>query len=483
MIKTFKVEEYPLDICQTKILLTNTNILAIAGAGSGKTLTIIGKINYLIEYKNILPHEILVISFTNSSTNDLKKRIGYDVSIYTFHKLAMNILKMNNISYSLCSSKMLNFIIKEYLMTCSILEQKYILRFLKINYSYKKFTKSSEFFLFCNFVESFINLYQTLNFNKNMLFKIKFFQKEKCILLIIFKIYKFFLSEKQSSNLMDFDDLIISATKYVEHTHLPFKYIIIDEFQDSSFIRLNLIYEIYKHTNSKIIVVGDDWQSIYRFSGCDLSIFLNFQKTFPNVKRINLKNTYRNSQELINFASKFIQKNPNQLKKVLYSNKKNSIPIIFVPYKNKKSKLKKILNSLISKTDDVMILSRNNRDIYEYLDNDCLFNDNVLCYNEHKFKFLTIHKSKGLEAKYIIILNCNDEYLGFPNKIENNSITQKIFPNESYKFAEERRLFYVALTRCKITTYIMYHEKNPSKFVIELKKIIKKSKNKIVYFK
>lgn len=483
MIKNFYVEQCLLDFHQSKILLSNTNTLVIAGAGSGKTLTIIGKINYLIEYKNINPQEILVISFTNASVNDLQKRIKYDIPIYTFHKLAISILKIHEFNYSLCQQNLLKYIIREYLLTCSIYEKKNILNFLKITTNYNFFLKSTEFTNFCTFIETFINLVQTSNFSFKEFQLNKFTKIEKKLLIIIFKIYNIFLSEKRSSNVLDFDDLIITATRLVKNSNLNYKYIIIDEFQDTSNIRLNLIKEIYHKTNSKIIVVGDDWQSIYRFTGCDLSIFLNFHHIFPHVKQLHLKNTYRNSQELINIASNFIQRNPSQISKNLISNKHNNSPIIFAPYTNKKTIFKNILNNLIKETDDILILSRNNNDIYEYLDNDFKFINNIVYYKNFSFKFLSIHKSKGLEAKHTIILNCNNSYLGFPNKIENNSITNKVFPNENFKFAEERRLFYVALTRCKESVYLIYDKNNPSIFIKELKQIIKKNKYKINFFK
>ena len=482
MGKNFIVEKYELDDNQMKLLINDSNFLVIAGAGSGKTLTILGKVNYLIEQQNILPENILLISFTNASVNDLKKRVKYNVNIYTFHKLAMHILGKNNVNYTICNSNLLSFIIFEYLYTCSKVEQKQILNFLKINTNYSNFLFSHCFKNFCKLIETFINLYKTNNYNFDKLSKIKYSKTEKDILLIIFKIYKKYIDEKNSTNSLDFDDLILYATQYANKTKLNYKYIIIDEFQDSSFIRLNLIKAIIHNENAKIIVVGDDWQSIYQFSGCDLNLFLNFSTHFSNVEILKLKNTYRNSQELIQIASDFVQKNQNQIKKKLISQKHNVMPIIFVPYIDKKAKLKSTLNNILKETDDILILSRNNQDIYNYIDKDMKLENNILHYNNHKLKCMTIHKSKGLEAKYTIILNCNDDILGFPNKIKNNHITEKLFSHETMPFAEERRLFYVALTRCKESTYILYNKKNPSKFVKELKKIVKKNLKKLKYF-
>lgn len=483
MQKNYCVGKYELDNNQMELLLNDTNSLVIAGAGSGKTLTILGKINYLIDIKKCSSKDILVISFTNASVNDLKSRINYNIDIFTFHKLAINIFNNLQYSYKLCPTYLLEYVIHENIKKCDLNDQKIILKFLKINTSYTKFLNSPKFNLFCNFVLTFINLYKTNNLNKKDIFNSNFSNLEKKILIIIFNIYSQYILEKKSMQILDFDDLIIYATELVEFSKIGYKYIIIDEFQDTSLIRLNLIKKIYDYTHAKIIVVGDDWQSIYRFSGCDLNIFLNFTNIFSNVKKIHLKNTYRNSLELISIASEFIQKNPLQIKKNLYSLKNNKTPFIFVPYNDKKLQFEKVIESLITKTNNIMILGRNNFDIYDYINPKFSYENDILYYKNLEIPYYTIHKSKGLEAEYVVILNCNNDTLGIPNKIENNVIIKKLFPNAEIKYAEERRLFYVAITRCKESAYLLYDKSKPSYFIKELKKIIKKQMHKIVYFK
>lgn len=479
-LETFPLEsfimskKYELDPYQRKLLECDSNALVIAGAGTGKTFTILGKINYLIENNICLPERILVISFTNASVEDIKKKMTYNVDVLTFHKLAMTILEKNNLQFSLCSNNLLSYIIDEYLKTCSLKEQKYILKFLKLTINYKKFLNSKFYNSFKNLIETFINLYKTNNLNMKDVINKKYTKTEKNILSIIFNIYKIYLEEKQSMQQLDFDDIIIKATELVKYTFLNYKYIIIDEFQDTSYIRLNLIKEIYNYNNCQIIVVGDDYQSIYHFSGCDLNIFLNFNKFFPNVKRIDLKNTYRNSYELINIASTFITKNPLQIKKELISNKRCNNPLILVPYTNKKEILKKVLNSMLKDSKDIMILVRNNNDIYDYIDNNFTLDKNTIYYKKYILKYYTVHKSKGLEADNVIILNCNNEFLGFPNKIENNILINKLLPNDEIKYAEERRLFYVAITRCREKTFLVYDKNNPSIFIKEIKRIVKR---------
>ena len=481
-MKNYLVDNYTLDDYQMHLLLNDENTIVIAGAGAGKTLTIIGKINYLLETQNLQPENILIISFTNASVKDIKNRIKSNAIVLTFHKLAMYILEKVNYDYTISNSKTLNFIIEETVKTASEKEQKIILKFLKLKTKFNSFLYTHEYKSFCRLIETFINLWKTNDFKYNNLDLSKFSKIEKNILIFIFNIYKKYNLEKTSTNQLDFDDLILYATNLVSKANLKFKYIIIDEFQDTSFIRLNLIKNIVQNTNSNIIVVGDDWQSIYRFSGCDLKLFLNFPSFFSNVQIIKLVNTYRNSQELIQIAATFVQKNPLQISKNLKSFKNNQTPLIFAPYKNQTLTLKKILDHLLTISNDIMILSRNNNDIHQILDKDISISDNLINYKNHQIKFYTVHKSKGLEAEYVIIINCNNHKLGFPNKIENNPIINKLSKSFEIKFAEERRLFYVAITRCKQTTYLLYDEVNPSIFIKEIKKITKKQLGTISYF-
>ena len=135
---------------------------------------------------------------------------------------------------------------------------------------------------------------------------------------------------------------------------MPYKYIIVDEYQDTSYIRYLLLKEIINKTNAKIICVGDDYQSIYRFNGCDLNMFLNFKKYFGYTRILKINNTYRNSQELINVAGSFIMKNKKQLYKKLKSNKNIEYPIK-VKYSND---LKKLLDIVINKYKKILVLGR-----------------------------------------------------------------------------------------------------------------------------
>ena len=425
----------------------NKYIIVVAGAGSGKTLTIIGKIKYLIEKKNYKEDEILCISFTNESVESLKRKLeslNYNIDVYTFHKLGLNLLTNNN--YSIVNDKYLDYIIDEYIKSYIFSNKKFRNKFRKIFHTFNSFDKcmnTTEYYKLKSLIKTFIKLSKSNNYKIENIFSIykKSFFTEKFILKMIFDIYIIYERELESINSIDFDDMILKAIDNVKNSNLKYKYIIIDEFQDSSKVRFDLIKEIIKYTNSSLFVVGDDWQSIYRFSGCNLDLFINFDKHVTNPHYHTLEYTYRNSNQLIFVSSNFIMKNKLQLKKKIKSHKDLIRPI------------KILFNYSLSDTislinGEYLILGRTNNDI------------NNLSYDNK----LTIHKSKGLEADNIILVNSDN----IPFIRENETILRHVLNSKDYLlYEEERRLFYVALTRTKNYIYILVNKKI-SPFVKEL---------------
>ena len=233
-----------------------------------------------------------------------------------------------------------------------------------------------------------------------------------------------------------------------------------DEFQDTSNIRFNLINKIRDISNATLFCVGDDYQSIYHFSGCNLNIFLNFTKLIPNSTILKLKYTYRNSEELINISSKFVMKNKSQINKKLISNKHIDKPVEFIYYINPKKSFNKIYKSLLNK-GSLLVLGRNNFDINKFSDGNIP-------------EFMSVHASKGLESDNVILINMTDDMYGFPNKIVNSKLIEELHPSDkSYLYAEERRLFYVALTRTKNKVYILVPLFKKSIFIKEIKNLTK----------
>ena len=459
------INGYSLDIQQRKAVVCNDNAsLIIAGAGSGKSLTMIGKIRYLIERKKVRESEILCITFTRDAAisleNNIKKNYNYDIKVYTFHKLSLEILKDKK--YIINNPNTLEYIVNEYFYIIMynsemILRVKKIL--CKIDIPYKKILKSSSLFSLKNLIITFINLFKTNNYRLEDFLR---FKGNKDLMRIIIDIYLIYESELNSSMEIDFNDMIIKATNYVKNNGIKeYKYIIVDEYQDTSFVRYLLLKEIINKTGAKIVCVGDDYQSIYRFNGCNLDMFLKFKKYFKKAKIHKIVNTYRNSQELINVAGSFIMKNKRQLYKKLKSRKRIHKPIKIMYGDN----LKRLLDYALKYHENILVLGRNSFDINKYFS----VNNDIFLYKNKEIKYLTVHRSKGLEEECVILINLSDDVLGFPNKIKDHNILKNVNNNiDIYPYEEERRLFYVALTRTKSDIYLLVDKKNPSIFVKEI---------------
>ncbi len=265
---------------------------------------------------------------------------------------------------------------------------------------------------------------------------------------------------------IDFNDMINQATNNVITNKTPFtyQYIIIDEYQDISYSRFNLIKHIRELSGAKLICVGDDWQSIYRFAGSDISLFRNFGKYVGKYEQLYIEQTYRNSQSLIDITSTFIQKNPKQLIKNPKSRKEPlEIPIRIVQYTqdNAEDILLNEIQTLIDKFGNkpILVLGRHRFDINEFIrlkpNSRIKYHEptdklEIKGFEDSDIKFITVHKSKGLEADNVIMVNLKNDLRGFPNKMTDDPILSLLLSDEEeYRFAEERRLFYVAMTRTK----------------------------------
>lgn len=499
-----KICGYELDEQQKQIVLDESNhLLVVAGAGSGKTLTILGKLYYLVEKQKVCPNQIICISFTKASSESLKGKIKQElkcfIPVYTFHKLALQILKDKY--YQIAASNTLDEIIEEF-FNIDILNNPYYLnklcKYFRIKQrDYQKYINKndSQIQILKKTLNTFIHLFKCNNYRlkdfliflKRAKFSILSYSREKFLLILALNIYLKYENYLKANHELDFDDMLIKAIEHVKQNKWssPIKYIIIDEYQDTSFLRLQLIKSILEKTKAKLMVVGDDFQSIYRFTGCDLSLFLNFQNYFENAKIMKIENTYRNSQELIELAGSFVMKNKEQIRKNLHSNKRIDYPIIIAYYKNAKHDFISLIIKIYEETKQpILILGRNNRDINNVVDKRYfkIENDKIIYLKNKQIKlyYLTVHKSKGLEEENVIIINLQDSLLGFPSKIKEEKIFRFISPQASkFPYSEERRLFYVALTRTKNKVYLFTPKNNPSIF---LKELLKNNRNKLIEY-
>lgn len=371
--------------------------------------------------------------------------------------------------------------LKEYGVEFKPLSQNEIYNALNSIYEGKEFKS------FINIIRTFISLYKAKYQDENTFDKLKeinlgnkYENKRTEIFIEICKdIYSYYIQHLNKEDKIDFDDMILRSIVAVDTLdQYKYKYIIVDEFQDISYSRMKFLKKLIEHGNSKLYAVGDDWQAIYRFSGCDVNIFLNFKEYFEDSRYCLISSTHRNSMELQNIAEPFITTNPEQYKKNVKSDIHLDKPIkLFYFDDNKYHTFISILADIAKKDSNanILLLGRNNRDI-ETIESNNFYRESKLSdkyiskdFPNMNIKYSTVHASKGLEEDYVIIINADDNRNGFPNKIEDDILLNLVLSSKSkFLYAEERRLWYVALTRTRTYTYILANINSPSIFVKEI---------------
>jgi DNA helicase-4 len=312
----------------------------------------------------------------------------------------------------------------------------------------------------------------------------KYSKKQKLFGELALEVYRRYQDYLNQENRIDFNDMINLAVELAKRE--PDKYInrydhvLVDEFQDISYQRLELIKcFVNNKSNAKLFCVGDDWQSIYQFTGSDVRFFVNFKDYFPNPEITYLNNNYRSSQTIVGISNELIAKNKKQIKKETRSTHDIGMQPVFIDFTsgfsyNYKIQYENIYNLIQILLDDgvepheIMVLSRFNK----YLRDLEIFCGarGVPTESEHGgVRFYSAHKSKGSESQHVILTDMTSGLYGFPCEIQDSSVMELAKRFESDGFIdEERRLFYVVLTRSKKFLYIYSMEQSNSMFLNEI---------------
>ena len=508
------VEGYILDTQQISCIENNSmNTLVIAGAGTGKTTTIIGKIKWILakwKAENIskpLPR-ILVVSFTHASRNELEGRILAEIlcddsifkiyhpkdflEVETFHSLALKIVKTTKHDSRLEESGFESFLKLSY---ADLPEEKidnidhlyslmrnYLVNFAEISKGIRK---------------RFRHFWQKEDLKQNLA------QLEELENLV--SQYEGYLKKNHN---IDFAGLLEEAINYTDPIY-AYDYVIIDEYQDISPIEFLLIKRLREIHDFKLFCVGDDWQTIYQFAGSEISLILNFEKCWGETKVFKIERTYRFPKRLAELSGSFIMQNSAQLVKQIRGKKLDEPDqIVEINGPSERTDLDALHYFLLKLPEHakIFLIGRYNFDIRkishcEYLTVEAYEDKFLITMRERpdiQFDFLSAHKSKGLQADYVFIINCRDTTLGFPSRVEEDELaglvrelailklsinkdTGRRFqflrdflwrkkPNDSdFAFSEERRLFYVAMTRARKKVLFLTVKDKESPFILELR--------------
>ncbi|MEJ5361802.1 MAG: ATP-dependent helicase [Spirochaetota bacterium] len=389
--------------------------LVIASAGSGKTYTIIQRSIALINKGLCKPGELLLLTFSRKAADELKKRIiaglgncGNEIVASTFHAFCLQYIIKNKLKQvTILDEESSEKIIKE-------IVEKHVDNFFGIPSSviYKLALKNIE----------------TLNLPGDIYAAIKTIKDE-------------YAQYKEIHNVIDFEDMINKSIEYLTHDislrnsiHNTFKYVMVDEFQDTSENNFKLLKLLLPQESSNVFMVGDDWQSIYKFRDAKIEYIVNARKYFDNVTVHSLNSNYRSKKEIVKLSNRLIAKNKFRSRRWVKSVRGSGGKIYFVKVDSfeQEALVAGTIAQQYDKKFSIAVLYRNNWQ-GTFLQSRMNTDDNI--------QFMTIHGAKGLEFDVVILCGVKD----------------RLLPDPYTDIEEERRLMYVALTRAKNCLHILYH--------------------------
>lgn len=290
---------------------------------------------------------------------------------------------------------------------------------------------------------------------------------------IMIRIRKEYEDKLRAGNEIDFEDMLRRAGEYLQQGRWrhPYKVILVDEFQDASRSRADLVKAMLRQSpGCKLFAVGDDWQSIYRFAGADMSVMTNFAGLFGATAVNRLSRTFRSNQGIADVAAEFVSKNPAQLRKKVEAQDATVLQVVFVANYFFREYAALFIERQLSRLRarkqraGVYILAR-----YNFCKPNAMQTWRQRYGDALDIQFSTIHSVKGREADYVFVLDVDAGEYGFPSTIEDDPVLQLVMPKpEKFAHAEERRLFYVALTRARRKAFLLTRKQNRSPFVDEI---------------
>ena len=487
----FRVENHPLDREQRKAIYDPARFnLTVAGAGSGKTTTILGKILYLLQSGFASPPEILVLSFTHDSATELRERFLREyyqtfaeqillgkfpppnITIETFHSLALKLLRSLWSDFSVVTNEV-------------GLEQSVSEIDDNPASGSDSVSDSDELIMQTSIIREFLDLHE-LDSSTLSLIANKFSSPDYSkLFLTVSEKYQRELSSLLEKHQTTFSGLIKLAIRYLRSGQIKtrFRYIIVDEYQDLSALRQEFLHLLLESSQANLFAVGDDWQAIYGFSGSRVNFTLNFRKFWGVFSLHRISKTYRFGPTLAGLSSSFIMQDHTQIQKQIQSQKEDALePVVEISGDSERLDLEVLTHYFESLPRDssILLLGRFQIDRLRLLH--CtqfkLTSDSIEFQTrpDLKIRFLTVHQSKGLEADHVIILNNREAKLGFPAHVKDPPLKAELIKIaeelrlDQASVNEERRLFYVALTRAKKQVILLTVDGKESSFIKELRR-------------
>ncbi|USD68278.1 DNA helicase IV [Vibrio sp. SCSIO 43136] len=486
-----RCESSPLNVSQQQaVLLNNDHNLVLAGAGTGKTSVLSARVAYLLQSHKAQPEQILLVAFGRDAAEEMRQRLdtrlgsaASEVCVKTFHSLGLDIIRQvdgqgveispiatnDKAKQAWCSEWL-----KQHWSAGNNFKRwqkhlsKWPIAYLKGDEELGSQSENPKLIAWLNDQLEQLNASQLSKKQvQESIVANEEYPRLNSELQLVWPCYQAWQTMLKESGHIDFHTMISRAAKYARNGKFKpqWQFIMVDEYQDISPARLELLDALCHGKSAQqqasLFAVGDDWQAIYRFAGSEVNLTTGFEARFPGATIHSLDTTYRFNNMIGEVASKFVLQNPNQLQKELNSHKTlKQKSVSLIPLSILEESLAK-LNEKATTRKEVLLLGRNHYHIPSQLDE-----------WQHQFsnlslKFMTCHASKGREADVVFILNVDEGQ--FPAVERQAHLKDAMLSGDDlFPHAEERRLFYVALTRAKEKAFVVYGA-HPSGFVDELR--------------
>jgi len=480
---------------QKKAIISEAEkILCVAGAGSGKTTVLTKRIEFLVKYRGVSPEKILAITFTRKARQEMEKRlyrlnVDNRVKVHTFNSFCESILQKH-------SNQIYGRLIKVQSYSDKILAMNMALGTLGIDMedalqSYftpqqRKFRTGNQlansFMNDCFSVMDYFKITgeKEYDFSKNVEIKNRHNARR------VYQITNYLKEHMITQGLRDYTDQILDAKKFLKEntSEIPkFEHILIDEYQDVNAMQVELLH-LLKPKN--LFAVGDPRQSIFGWRGADINYILNFEKDYGDSEIIHLTKNYRSTKEVVDFINHSIVS--MGLPDLEHHRESINTKIKIINFKSEEAEMnfvvRKILKSKVA-MEEIFVLVRTNRQLQELSKlmkkvgiSHIVKTDEVQNPIERMDRgvtLATVHAIKGLEAKKVFVVGCNEQ--NFPCKASDHPAIEMIKIDDYNKLEEERRLFYVAISRTKDILYLTYSGKKRTYFISdEMAKMVEEDK-------
>jgi len=470
------------------IISESANLLCVAGAGSGKTTVLTKRIEFLVKYKGVDASKILAITFTRKARQEMERRLFElnvkGVRVHTFNSFCEGVLRQHGDAIYGRPIRVQSYGDKILAMNMALasmgisMEDAISGYFTLAQRKFKTGTQMANSFMNdCFSVMDYFKVsgQEEYNFSKDVDMKNKHNAER------IYRIIQYLKDHMATQGLRDYSDQIIDATKFLRENPLEvpeFEHILVDEYQDVNSMQIDLL-GLLKAGN--LFAVGDPRQSIFGWRGADINYILNFEKDYDNVEVIHLTKNYRSAKEIVEFMNHSIAE--MGLPDLEHHNEFENTRIRILDFDNEEGERAFVMRNIIDgdvANGEIFVLARTNRQLMELSrlmkskgiphfvreDDRGQGSDDV----SGAVTLATVHAIKGLEAKKVFVIGSNEQ--NFPCKASDHPAIEMVKMDDYDKEEEERRLFYVAISRAKEVLYVTYSGKKPSYYVNdEMKRI------------